>query len=141
MTEQSALREDGWPLFYILSPTGEPIPAPTDPEFDIAEWMFEHHDEAIVAEEIVGDACVVTSFTSMDARTRDMGGPPLLWETTIAGGKHNGGRWCYPSVLEAERSHDGIVRMLKREREIGRFAARRLSSLKAVHAHDSGGKD
>lgn len=45
------------------------------------------------------------------------GGPPLIWESMIFGGNHDGDQWRYASRAEALDHHENIVRALREDRE------------------------
>ena len=93
---------------YILV-NGVPTPEP-----DLLKWgrWFETADaERIVAKTTVGDTRVSTVFLGLDHCWGS--GPPLLWETMIFGGSHDGWQERYTSQEEAIRRHNEIVGQLQ----------------------------
>jgi hypothetical protein len=79
----ASVRSDDDPMFYILDDAGQPMPAPDG--FDLDTWLDNTFDERIIASNTVGEFGILTHFASADQRTEDMGGPPLLWVTTVSG--------------------------------------------------------
>lgn len=56
---------------------------------------------------------VITSFLGMDHAWD--GGPPLLFETMVFGGPHDGEQWRYSTWDEAEAGHQKVVDMVVKE--------------------------
>ena len=96
----------GAEMFYILKGR-KPV------EVDVQEWMncgqFKKIDERRVDKSFVGDAEVSTMFLGFD---HGIGKRPVLFETMIFGGKHNG--YCSRSCTysEAEREHRKALSLL-----------------------------
>ena len=92
---------------YILK-DGKPVP-----ENDVLKWSrwFEDSDQArIVARINFGNIGVSTVFLGLD---RSFGGEePVLWETMIFGGEHDGYQRRYTSREEALAGHDEAVEMV-----------------------------
>ena len=77
---------------------------------DLHKWgrWFETADRH-VARDKVGDVKVSTVFLGLDHRFGDKG-PPLLFETMIFGGPHDGYQERYATWAEAERGHAVAVK-------------------------------
>jgi hypothetical protein len=93
---------------YILNESGEPVPEP-----DASKWSqwFENADR-IVQQDTIGDVGVATVFPGADHNYFG-DGPPLLWETMIFGGDHDGYRDRYASRAAALAGHDQALAMAK----------------------------
>jgi len=69
-----------------------------------ARWFETAHEERIVARTEVGDVMVSTVFLGLDhCFTPD--GPPLIFETLVFGGPHDGEMDRYSTWEEAEQGH------------------------------------
>jgi len=90
--------------FYVLDADGRPLGIE-----DVLVWArwFEDHDRR-VAMDMVGDVRVSTVFLGIDHNWL-LGGPPVLWETMIFGGPHDGEMWRYASREAAEAGHAATV--------------------------------
>jgi hypothetical protein len=88
---------------YRLNPEGEPVPEP-----DLLTWAkwFEKANRH-VAKDKVGDASVSTVFLGLDHAFGDR--PPVLWETMIFGGPHDGYQERYTSRADAILGHAKAV--------------------------------
>jgi hypothetical protein len=77
-----------------------------------SEWgrWFETADR-VVKKTRINDAEVSTVFLGLD-HSFGMGGPPLLFETMIFGGKSDGEQWRYSTWEEAEKGHDEVVALV-----------------------------
>jgi hypothetical protein len=64
------------------------------------------------AEDWVGDVHVSTIFLGMNHR-HSASGPPLLWETMILGGEHDGYQERHATAIEAARGHVEALRLVK----------------------------
>jgi len=88
------------------------------PEPDIykrAEW-FETANRVVRRTIIVAPSVTVsTVFLGLDHQFG--GGPPLLFETLIFGGDHDGDTWRYSVWNEAMRGHERIVAEFHQLRE------------------------
>jgi len=92
---------------YVLDENGNPVAEP-----DLLKWAA-WFDGAVrrVASDDVGDASVSTVFLGLD---HDFGGgPPILWETMIFGGKHDGYQERYASRENAMTGHLKAVALAK----------------------------
>jgi hypothetical protein len=98
------------PGIYILK---DGMPVATD---DVLAWSlwFETADaERIVgAEQVDRDVFVSTVFLGLDQRLLGRG-LPLLWETLISGGPHDGYRVRYSTRAEAEAGHLDAVEIAR----------------------------
>ncbi|MBN3957921.1 hypothetical protein [Nostoc sp. NMS8] len=77
----------------------------------LSEWRDYLHSvqdsgQHLVAETIVGDAKVSTSFSGFDLT---FGDPPLLFETMVLGGPHHGRMQRYSTWEQALTGHDRTV--------------------------------
>lgn len=86
---------------YILKDQGEPVPCN-----DMMEWArwFENAENRKVAQEYVGGQLVSTVFLSLDHSFGAVG-PPLLYETMILGGEHDGYQTRCATRDEALKMH------------------------------------
>lgn len=92
---------------YILDEFGEPVPVD-----DILEWgrWFETADRHI-GKDTVGDVTISTVFLGIDHSYGT--GPPVLFETMIFGGEHDGYQDRYTSRWDALVGHVQVVKMVK----------------------------
>jgi hypothetical protein len=92
------------PIYYDRA--GHPISAEA--------WGELHADLGyiIVAKTPIGDdAEVSTVWTGLDLGLRE--GPPLIFETMIFGGDHDGRQWRYPNEVAALAGHDQAVALAR----------------------------
>jgi len=91
----------------ILDDDGEPRPA------DLLEWVrwFETADRTVI-QTTVGDVLISTVFLGLDHRL-GAAGLPVLWETMIFGGDHDGRQTRYTSRLEALIGHATAVALVE----------------------------
>ena len=75
-----------------------------------AEWIEEA--DRRVADSTVGNVRVSTVFLGID-HSFDPGDPPLLFETLIFGGQHDGEMWRYETWDEAEAGHARAVQLVE----------------------------
>lgn len=96
----------GW---YILDALGNPQPVA-----GLSEWaMWQACHERHVAITEIGDSQISTVFLGWNHDF--LGGPPLLWETIVFGGKLNGEMKRYSTLDEAKKGHDEMVGKVTRE--------------------------
>jgi hypothetical protein len=93
---------------YILDAAGQPVHEP-----DLNTWgsWFETA-ERHVAKDQIGDVCVSTVFLALDHRFGG-GGDPVLWETMIFQGPHDGYQERYTSRAAAEAGHAAAVKLVR----------------------------
>ena len=96
---------------YILV-EGEPVFV-SDP----LEWAEHLNKNRVIEKTIVTNVKVSTVFLGID-HNHSTGGPPILFETMIFGGKLHELCWRYTSVLEAKGAHWQIVRGLKKNNNV-----------------------
>jgi hypothetical protein len=96
---------------YILGPDGEPVRCP-----DLLEWCrwYESADQRVACDEAAG-VRVSTVFLGLDhglARRlcANVPAPPILWETMVFGGEHNGRVERYSSRADALAGHRELCR-------------------------------
>lgn len=89
------------------------IPVAVSSLIDWAEW-FETADRTVKKTQ-VGTTEVSTIFLGFPPHQHGNGGPPLLFETMIFGGKCDEHRWRYSTWEEAEAGHDRVVTELLEE--------------------------
>lgn len=108
---------------YILDEHGEPKAA------DLMEWAawFEAADRRVAFDRLFDGTDdpveVSTVFLGVDHRFGDGKGEPILWETMIFGGPHDGFTGRYSSRADAVDGHARAVEMARR-REGDRKATR-----------------
>jgi hypothetical protein len=100
---EGRLPEAERPWYYNRA--GEPV--------SLEEWahLFEDVSYRRVAETTIGDVWVSTVFLGFDHQMFD--GPPLIFETMIFGGNHDGEQWRYSTEAEALANHRFIVAALE----------------------------
>lgn len=88
---------------YILDADGNAVPEP-----DLLKWgeWFARHERHVAITEI-GCARISTVFLGLDHNF--FGDSPLLWETLVFGGKHDGEMDRYSTLADAKRGHDAMV--------------------------------
>lgn len=96
-----------WISHYILDENGEPVPEP-----DLMTWArwYGTHERHIGSDQI-GRIRVSTVFLALNHAY--FGGPPVLWETMIFGGPHDGYQERYKSRTDAEAGHARAVFMVR----------------------------
>ena len=87
---------------YVLDDHGQPLRC--DDLFVWAEWFEGSGEKRVVAQDAVGDVRVSTVFLGLDHHW-GFGGPPVLWETMIVGGPHDGYEERYSSREDARAGH------------------------------------
>lgn len=93
---------------YVLDSNGQPVE-----EKDISKWgrSFDKSNR-IVKQDHVSEVLVSTVFLAIDHNYSGKG-PPVLWETMIFGGPHDGYCERYTSRKDAEEGHEKAVEMVK----------------------------
>lgn len=93
---------------YILDEHGEPHPCE-----DLLAWgrWMQTADRSVAADEPLPNVRVSTIFLGLDHAFR-RGAPPVLWETMIFGGPHDGYQDRYTSRAEAEAGHRRAVELV-----------------------------
>lgn len=88
------------PDHYILDEQGRPVALP-----DVDEWAkwFKAADRRL-AETYVGSVLISTVFLGLDHNSGSHG-PPILWETMVFGGEHDGYGERYATAKEAQEGH------------------------------------
>lgn len=94
--------------YYLLNPDHS-----VTPTNDVVAWakMFENTEKRIVRKTEIKGVFVSTVFLGLDHSFS--GGPPLLFETMIFGGKHNDSQWRYSTWEEALAGHERAVKLAK----------------------------
>lgn len=94
---------------YVLDDQGNPVPEP-----DVLKWgrFFEKMQRHVALTEIQG-ARISTVFLGVDHSFG--GGPPVLWETMVFGGKFDSEQERYSSLADAKRGHDAMVGKITRD--------------------------
>ena len=91
---------------YILDESGEPVLEPDLLRF--SRW-WEAADRRLF-DDLVGDERVSTVFLGMDHGFGK--GPPVLWETMVFGGQHDGFQQRYSSKASAMAGHAEALAMV-----------------------------
>ena len=78
-------------------------------ESDLITWAawLETADRIVKKTSVCNGVDVSTVFLGLDHQWSD--GPPLLFETLIFGGEHDGDMWRYSTWKQAEAGHDAVV--------------------------------
>ena len=85
-------------------------PKPIANYMEAARW-FETADRRVAKAFKIGEATVSTVFLAIDHQFGD--GPPLLFETMVFGGIHDGYQKRYTTWEEAEKGHAKAVALVK----------------------------
>ena len=95
-------------LRYVLNEAGDPVPEP-----DLMTWaqFMEQNDARRIARDEIGDVSVSTVFLGLDHSFTN--GPPLLYETMVFGGPHDGCMDRYSTRDEAMAGHVRFVRAIQ----------------------------
>lgn len=82
---------------------------------DVMAWaaLYEVDDYRRVAFDEVGDAAVSTVWVGLDMRFWP-GSPPMIFETMIFGGDHDGAQWRWATEEQARAGHQRVVQRLQR---------------------------
>jgi len=95
--------------YYILDGK-EPVEI-----FDVMTWAVQiGMTDRIVKQTTLGQTRVSTVFLGIDYQFGE--GPPLLFETMVFGGEHNGDQWRYSTWDEAETGHETAVAICEKDR-------------------------
>jgi hypothetical protein len=105
---QTAITEA--PGHYMMDEAGNVIPARSLIAW--AMWMG-NPDKRRVGDDLIDSVRVSTVFLGLDHSF--CGGPPLLWETMVFGGEHDGYQERYHTREEAIEGHKLAVEMVKGE--------------------------
>ena len=79
-----------------------------------ARWIEEHQKQCRIGFFRAGKMWVSTLFLGVDHNYSNEGSP-ILWETMISGGKHDGKMWRHTSLAAARAGHRRAVEMVKEE--------------------------
>lgn len=96
---------------YILDAEGQPVPC-EDP-IAWARWYEAHDDQRRVAVDRIGDIKVSTVFLGLDHNYGR--GAPILYETMIFGGAHDGYQDRYHTRDQAVAGHAHAIAVVKGE--------------------------
>ena len=101
---------------YVLDDNGEPLLM--DDLHVWARWLESHKSTTVLAQDMAANEDVVvlisTVFGGVDHNWGE--GLPILWETMIFGGPHDGYSERYTSRDEARIGHAEAVAMVRRAR-------------------------
>lgn len=91
-------------LYYLLDDDHNPIA--TD---NVLKWaqMFESSDRVVAQTNVTDDIRVSTVFLGIDHGNGE--GEPILFETIVFGGEHDGRTERYSTWNEAQKGHNNIV--------------------------------
>jgi hypothetical protein len=100
---------------YVLDEAGDPVPEPDPMKW--AEWFGtaeRHVDQVVIRGESTGGEPVriSTVFLGLDHNFAP-GGAPILYETMVFGGDHDGFTKRYATRAEAWIGHRGCERMVR----------------------------
>jgi hypothetical protein len=88
-------------IYYTLDSAGNPVPSTMIGVSD----LFDNIDRRTVKKTKIGRVEVSTVFLCLDHNFTGSG-DPVLWETMIFGGKHDGYCDRYSSLAEAKAGHE-----------------------------------
>ena len=90
------------------------------PEPDLLKWAqwFETHNRVLKKSYLFGDIKVSTVFLGLDYGYHWLGGPPVLFETMIFGGKLNYEQWRYHTYGGALAGHKNAVKEALRSKPV-----------------------
>lgn len=92
---------------YVLDEHGEPQPCA-----DLLTWgRWLQSAKRHVKQDTIGDVRISTVFLGLD-HGWPRGAPPVLWETMIFGGPHDGYQERYSSRAAAEAGHRRAVELV-----------------------------
>lgn len=94
---------------FILNDKSEAVPC--DDLMEWARWL--ETADRHVAQEVIGDVRVSTVFLGFDHNI--FGDRPLLFETIIFGGEHDGHRERCSTWAEAEKMHAEALDLVRRK--------------------------
>ena len=95
---------------YVLNEEGNPVP---EPDYLIWERWFENDEDCVLKQATLpGDVLVSTMFLGLDQNFRGHG-PPILWETLIFGGLHDGYCERYASREAALAGHQTALKLAR----------------------------
>jgi hypothetical protein len=97
-------------MTYVLDAAGNVVPEPDGLKW--GQW-FASANRA-VGMDIIGDARVSTVFLGVDHSFGGDGSPPVLWETMIFGGEHDGYQERYTSAADAINGHRRAMELVKK---------------------------
>lgn len=98
---------------FILNLKGKPVEEPDFAKW--AKWYENNTKKRIVKQTTVANKTVIsTVFLGLDHRWNG-DGLPILWETLVFTGKHDGYMNRYTSLEQAKAGHKRIVRMIEKE--------------------------
>lgn len=92
---------------YILDDDGVPV------RTTVQAWAALRDDQKRVALTELGDVRVSTVFLGLDHDFSGKG-PPILWETMVFGGPHDGDQDRYTSHADALAGHEAMVERVSR---------------------------
>lgn len=93
-------------MMYIREPDGTVRKAA-----DVFEWATKFENCRVIEQTHVGARLVSTVFLGLDHCFT--GGPPLLWETMVFGGRHHEFQARYSLESAAREGHTAAVRMVQ----------------------------
>ena len=96
---------------YVLDEAGRPVAEPDLLRW--ARWFEKSHRQRVLAHtKADSDVSVSTVFLGINHRFSGCGSP-VLWETMIFGGPHDGDMWRYDSREAALAGHAAAVELAK----------------------------
>lgn len=97
-------------LWYKLDENNNPVPCENSVEYN--EWRLAHPDKVRVAASLIGGAHVSTVFLGLDHNWIGNTGPPILFETMIFEGEHDGYQVRCSTYEDALKQHEEAVRLV-----------------------------
>jgi hypothetical protein len=106
------MRRRGEPYWYILDDDRRAVPVDSLEQW--AVWFEKHYFDGgrVVGKWEHHGVEISTVFLGMD---HGFGGPPMIFETMIFGGPHDGEQWRHSTWEEAEAFHMATCRTLALE--------------------------
>ena len=95
---------------FVLDDEGQPVEEP-----DLMTWaLWMERGNRIVRQDHLGRVMISTVFLGIDHRFgRSRSGPPVLWESMVFSGKHDGAQERYASAQAALEGHWLLVEMVR----------------------------
>ena len=95
-------------MWYILDDNNNPIQKNVE---EASKWIEDNPRKKIVKQENIGEIRISTVFLGLDHSFNEK--TPVLWETMVFGGEHDGFQERYSSYEEAVKGHKEALMLVK----------------------------